>query len=301
MTKEFEIKTVGQAKLVLGDSILYIGSMPNDSVDLVITSPPYFMGKDYDKSLRIEDFIEIHNNLLPEIARIVKPGGSICWQVGNHVRGGVLTPLDVPIFNIMSSIGGIFLRNRIVWTFGHGLHARTRFSGRYETVMWFTKGSEYFFDLDSVRVPQKYPGKKSYKGNNIGNFSGNPLGKNPADVWEIPNVKARHLEKSDHPCQFPIALCQRLIRALSPMNGMIFDPFMGAGSAGAAALIENRQFLGVEIERDYYDISEKRCIMADEGLLRYRPLDKPIYMPDPKSSLARTPNEFLRSHNHHGE
>ena len=78
------------------------------------------------------------------------------------------------------------MRNRIVWHFGHGLHASRRFSGRYEVIMWFTKSDDYTFNLDAVRVPQKYPQKKHFKGPRRGELSGNPLGKNPGDVWEIP-------------------------------------------------------------------------------------------------------------------
>jgi len=87
------------------------------------------------------------------------------------------------------------LRNRIIWHFGHGLHAKNRFSGRYETILWFTKTNEYIFNLDPVRVPQKYPGKKHFKGPNKGKLSCNPKGKNPSDIWEIPNVKSNHVEK----------------------------------------------------------------------------------------------------------
>lgn len=77
------------------------------------------------------------------------------------------------------------LRNRIVWHFGHGLHASKRFSGRYETILWFSKTDNYIFNLDSVRVPAKYPGKRHFKGPKKGQPSGNPLGKNPSDIWEI--------------------------------------------------------------------------------------------------------------------
>jgi adenine-specific DNA-methyltransferase len=86
------------------------------------------------------------------------------------------------------------LRNRIVWTFGHGLHCQKRFSGRHETILWFTKSDDYKFKLDPVRVPSKYPFKKYFKGPNKGRISSNPLGKNPADVWDIPNVKANRAE-----------------------------------------------------------------------------------------------------------
>lgn len=173
----------------------------------------------------------MHEQLAPLLVRALKRGGSLCWQVGHHVNKGVVTPLDAIAYTIFSKHKDLLLRNRIVWTFAHGVHASRRFSGRHETVLWFTKGTDYTFDLDSVRVPQKYPGKRYYKGPKKGELSGNPLGKNPSDVWDIPNVKANHIEKTEHPCQFPVALAQRLIRALTKPGELIVDPFLGSGTS----------------------------------------------------------------------
>jgi adenine-specific DNA-methyltransferase len=184
------------------------------------------MGKEYDTSHSIEDFKADQLHLAPLLVRALRDGGSLCWQVGHHVQNGVTVPLDAIVYPIFAAQEGLFLRNRIVWTFGHGVHASRRFSGRHETILWFTKGHDYHFNLDAVRVPQKYPGKRHYKGPKKGEWSGNPLGKNPSDVWDIPNVKSRHIEKTDHPCQFPVALVQRLIRALVPAQGFVVDPFM---------------------------------------------------------------------------
>ncbi|MCL0184432.1 site-specific DNA-methyltransferase, partial [Klebsiella pneumoniae] len=111
------------------------------------------------------------------------------------------------------------------------------------------------FNLDEVRIPQKYPGKRSYKGPNKGQLSGNPIGKNPSDVWDIPNVKANHIEKTIHPCQFPVTIPQRLIKALTNKNGLVLDPFMGSGTTEVAALVEGRRFVGSEIQKSYFDIS----------------------------------------------
>ena len=156
------------------------------------------------------------------------------------------------------------LRNRIIWTFGHGLNPSQRFSGRHETILWFTKGETYSFNLDSVRVPQKYPGKKSYRGNKKGEYSGNPLGKNPTDVWDIPNVKANHVEKTEHPCQFPVAIPSRFIKALTLEDGVILDPYMGSGTTGVAAVLEGRKFIGAEIQENYYKIATDRIQQAND-------------------------------------
>ncbi len=276
-----------------GDCRELLAQMPNNSVDITISSPPYCIGKVYEsESTTTDDFIKTQKEILPEIIRVTKPGGSICWQTGYHVTDGIAFPLDFAIYEILRDFSEMTLRNRIIWTFGHGLHGTNRFSGRHETILWFTKGRKYKFDLDSIRVPQKYPGKRHYKGEKKGEFSGNPLGKNPGDVWEMPNVKANHVEKTEHPCQFPIALAQRLIRALAPSGGLVFDPFLGAGSTGAAAVIEKRRFLGAELSPTYRAISVNRLEQAKTGKIRYRPADEPVYIPRPNEAVAKRPEHF---------
>lgn len=268
--------------------------LPSNSVDLTITSPPYCMGKEYERTDRLRQFVALHLMVLPEVIRVTKMGGSICWQVGHHIRNGVATPLDFVVHDLMRQWPQVFLRNRIVWTFGHGLHGSNRFSGRHETILWYTKGDDYKFNLDDVRVPQKYPGKRFYKGARRGEFSCNPLGKNPGDVWELPNVKARHLEKTNHPCQFPIALAQRLIRALTNKGDLVLDPFIGSGTTAAAAILESRRVVGAEKKQKYYRTAVRRTRDAASQTLAYRPLEKPILVPDPRSEVATNP--FVITH-----
>ena len=269
-----------------------IRNMPDASVDLTVSSPPYCIGKSYEQTRSIDDFIESQNTVLPEIIRVTRTGGSICWQVGYHIKNGSVYPLDYVVFSVMSQAKDIVLRNRIVWTYGHGVHSRTRFSGRHEMVLWFTKGPDYVFDLDAVREPQKYPGKRNYKGPRKGQFSGNPKGKNPTDVWSIPNVKAKHIEKLDHPCQFPVGLAYRLVRALCPTAGIVFDPYMGTASTGVAAVLNGRRFLGSEIQDPYLELSRKRLTAAFDGTVPYRPVDKPVFVPHPGLAVARRPTHF---------
>ena len=282
-----------------GDCFDLIKQIPDHSVDIVITSPPYAMGKSYERPKDdLDTFIEKHEQLFPEINRVLKPGGSICWQVGYHVKNGVVTPLDFLIYDIISRVNlnlkiedKFILRNRIVWTFGHGLNNTNRFSGRHETLLWFSKGNGFDFDLDAIRVPQKYPGKTHYKGEKKGELSGNPLGKNPSDVWDIPNVKANHIEKTEHPCQFPVVIPQRLIRALTPDGGVVLDPYNGSGTTGVAAIIENRKYIGAELHDEYIEISKKRLQMAIDGDPQVRE-DKPIFEPSENMKVAKKPDHF---------
>lgn len=283
-----------------GDCLKLLKSIPSDSVDLIITSPPYCIGKAYeDPHDDIETFKRLHEDIFDDLYRVLKAGGSICWQVGYHVSDRCVIPLDYIVYDIFTNKSANFenpliLRNRIIWTFGHGLNSTKRFSGRHEMILWFTKGEQSVFNLDDVRIPQKYPGKKSYKGANKGNLSGNPLGKNPSDVWDIPNVKAMHVEKTDHPCQFPVAIPRRLIRALTAPNSLILDPFMGSGTTGVAAYVENRRFVGAEILKKYYDIAVNRLKETVSGNVKIRE-DKPVAKPDKNTAVAKLPEEFARA------
>jgi adenine-specific DNA-methyltransferase len=280
-----------KAKIFLRDARRFLADLPENSADLILTSPPYFMGKEYDTSPNLSDFLEEHKALLPLLLRALRPNGSLCWQVGHHIQNGVAVPLDAVIYSTFSS-PELQLRNRIIWTFGHGTHAKKRFSGRHETIMWYTKGADYFFDLDAVRVPQKYPGKKHYKGPNKGNWSGNPKGKNPSDVWLIPNVNANHPEKTAHPCQFPVGLAQRLIRALCPAHGQILDCYAGSGSTAVAAVIEGRSFLGCDINKSYVALARARIKEAQSGTVRYRPHDRAVYQPTGRDAVSTMPEHF---------
>lgn len=275
----------------------FLQSLPNEPLfDLVVTSPPYNIGKSYEKKDALETYLAWQTKLINLIVPRLKPTGSICWQVGNFVDNGQIAPLDIEFAPIFKS-HGLQMRNRIVWHFGHGLHTRRRFSGRYEVVLWYTKSDDYYFDLDAVRIPSKYPGKKHFKGPKKGEISGNPLGKNPEDVWEhvddvwnIPNVKSNHVEKTGHPCQFPVGLIERLVLSMTRPGDLVFDPFAGVGSSGVASAIHGRRFWGCELIAEYARESCQRIDDALNGAAKYRPHDKPLY-DHLKSSLSIKPEK----------
>lgn len=278
------------------DAEHFLDALPMQPIfDLVVTSPPYNLGKEYENQRPLEDYIDWQRRIIEKIHPRLKDTGSICWQVGNYVDNGSILPLDIELAPIFKDLQ-MHLRNRIIWHFGHGLHNKNRFSGRYEVIMWYTKGNNYTFNLDDVRVPAKYPGKRSYRGKNKGKLSGNPKGKNPEDVWEIPNVKGNHIEKTLHPCQFPVGLIERLLLALTNQNELIFDPFSGVASAGVAALLHNRCFWGCEIVEEYIKQGKLRLDQTLDGSIEYRPYDKPIY--DARtSSLSKIPDEWKEINN----
>lgn len=298
-----EYRADSEIVLYHGDVRDFLATIPDETVKLIITSPPYNIGKEYETRVSIERYLAQQENVIQELYRVLHPQGSICWQVGNYVEKSEIFPLDIFFYPIFKSLG-MKLRNRIVWHFGHGLHAKKRFSGRYETLLWFTKSDSYTFNLDDVRVPSKYPGKRHYKGPKKGQLSGNPKGKNPSDIWllmqqewetglwDIPNVKSNHPEKTGHPAQFPIELVERCVLAMTDENDWVLDPYAGVGSTLIAAIKRGRRAMGSEKEAKYVEIAQNRIIDYFAGRLKIRPLGKPVYQPTGREKIAQYPQEW---------
>ncbi len=293
-----------QVVMIQADVEKACSQLPREMFSLIITSPPYNIGKIYEKQVTLQDYLQWQTAVIEQLVSLLKPSGSLCWQVGNYVDDGEVFPLDMYFYPIFKQLG-LKLRNRVVWHFNHGLHASHRFSGRYETLLWFTKTDDYVFNLDPVRVPSKYPGKLHYKGKKQGTPSGNPLGKNPSDfweflqqewdtgVWEIPNVKSNHPEKTDHPCQFPVELVERCVLAMTNEDDWVLDPFAGVGSTLIAAAKQQRRVVGIDREAAYCTLAKQRVADFYEGRLKLRPLGKPVHEPSGNEKVARIPPEWL--------
>lgn len=289
------------------DALEFCKGLDSESAELIMTSPPYNIGKSYETRVNINDYIANFEPLISQLVRILASDGSICWQVGNFIENSEVYPLDIYFYPLFKSLG-LKLRNRIIWHFEHGLHCSKRFSGRYEVILWFTKSENYIFNLDDVRVPSKYPGKKYYKGSKRGELSGNPKGKNPSDIWEmtlsrlyddwdaliwdVPNVKNNHPEKLNHPCQYPVELVERCVLALTNPGGLVLDPFAGVGSTLIAALKNNRRAFGSEREKSFVDSGLERIAKLQEGTLITRPIYKEIWTPSVNDKIAQVPEEW---------
>lgn len=260
------------------DNLSFMRPLKKESMKLIITSPPYNIGKSYEKKSPLKNYIQDQAQVISECVRLLHSNGSLCWQVGNHVQEGEIFPLDIMLYHIFKD-HGLKLRNRIIWHFEHGLHCTKRLSGRYETILWFTKGDDYTFNLDPIRVPSKYPNKKHFKGPKAGQLSCNPNGKNPGDVWIFPNVKSNHVEKTVHPCQFPVELVERLVLSLTDEGDAVFDPYMGVGSSVIGAIKHGRAGYGCEIMPEYVEIAWQRLHALRAGTLKTRPMHKPVYDP----------------------
>jgi DNA modification methylase len=289
-----------------GDAMKVLDKYSRQKFDLIMTSPPYNVGKEYESAQSIENYLKGQEKIISRLVSMLNEEGSICWQVGNFVdkKSREIFPLDIFYYDLFKK-HNLILRNRIIWSFGHGLHASSRFSGRYETILWFSKSQNYIFNLNDVRVPAKYPGKTHYKGPNKGKISGNPRGKNPSDVWtvlrndwekeiwEIPNVKANHKEKTIHPCQYPIELVERCILALTNKNSWVLDPYAGVGSTLIAAIKNGRNVLGIEKYKKYVNIGKQRLELFKKNELNFRQIGQPIFEPNENMSVAKKPSNFL--------
>lgn len=284
-------KNEADVVLYKGDTLEMLRELPDGLAKLVVTSPPYNLGKPYESRMDVDEYVNQQAQVIKECVRVLDKTGSICWQVGNYVKSGQIIPIDILLFPIFSSFK-LQLRNRIIWQFGHGLHATKRFSGRYEVILWFTKSEDYYFNLDEIRIPQKYPSKKYFKGPKKGQLSGNPLGKNPSDIWDVPNVKANHVEKTDHPCQFPIELIERLVLSMTRPGDWVLDPFMGVGTTAIASLMHHRKAIGAEIVEEYVDIALDRIKQAADGSLRMRPMERPVF--DPANNDNYVPPKYIQ-------
>jgi adenine-specific DNA-methyltransferase len=271
-------RALSNAKIACEDNLAFMRRLESNSIKLIVTSPPYNIGKAYERKESLDKYVRAQAQVISECVRVLHNNGSICWQVGNHVQNGEVFPLDVILYDIFKR-HDLQLRNRIVWHFEHGLHCSKRLSGRHETILWFTKSSNYTFNLDAIRVPSKYPNKKHFKGPKLGQLSGNPLGKNPGDVWIFPNVKNNHVEKTTHPCQFPVELVERLVLSLTKPGDRVFDPYMGVGTTVVGAVKHRRYGLGCDIIPAYVDTAWERIHLLRAGLLRMRPMDRPVYDP----------------------
>lgn len=300
-------------RLLQADVSVALAAIPDESVQLVLTSPPYNLRKIYerDQAMTLEQYVKWLAPVVEQLCKKVTNSGSVCWQVGNFVRDGEVFPLDYYFYNMFLS-QGFKLRNRIIWKFNFGLHGTKRLSGRYETLLWFTKSDNYTFNLDPIRVPQLYPGKRhsSKKGEaKAGRPSGNPLGKNPSDfwtfsaddyfgenpVWEIPNVKANHPEQTIHPCQFPHELAERCVLAFSNSGDTVLDPFVGAGTTPIAAIKAGRSAIGIDRSEEYVRLTHARVSALRAGELQLRRSGGTVRKPKAGERVSQVPSEWVEA------
>jgi adenine-specific DNA-methyltransferase len=231
-------------------------ALDNDSVDLICTSPPYGIGMSYERAKTWAGYKEWINTWINEAYRVLKPSGSFWLNVGHMTVGrGQKVPLTYAYFELCP----LYLVQEVVWHFPSGNDAsRNRFCCRSERWMWFAHApGQCYFDLDAVRVKTKHPGDRR----------NNPLGANPGDVWFFDQIRNNSPEKvrigdDEHPCQYPRAMCRRIIKACCPEGGVVLDPFCGSGTTCYVASNLDRQYIGFELFPRFVKMAKKR--LADD-------------------------------------
>lgn len=240
-----------------GDSTEILGSVSEPLFDLTVTSPPYNIGKEYEKILPIVEYVKWCSKWMGHIFDATMPDGSFWLNVGY-----VSVPDQgkaVPLPYLLWDKSPFYMLQEVVWNYGAGVASRKNFSPRNEKFLWYVRNPDnYYFDLDSVRDPNvKYPNQKKN-----GKLKCNPLGKNPTDVWQFPKVTSganrASKERTPHPAQFPESVIERVVKSTSPESGIVFDPFLGSGTTSVVARAHGRASVGIEIRQDYLDIAVSR-------------------------------------------
>lgn len=241
------------------DCLTSMKRLKSEVVDLTVTSPPYNIGKEYEKFLPTDDYISWCTKWLKEIHNVTSPNGSFWLNLGYFEAPGKAKAAPIPYF--LWDKSPFYMIQEIIWQYGAGVAGRKFFSPRNEKFLWYVKNQEkYTFNLDDVRDKNvKYPNQKKN-----GKLKVNPLGKNPGDVWYIPKVTSganrSSKERMPHPAQFPMALIDRIIKASSNKGDLVMDPFLGSGTTAIVALHNNRNFVGFEIVDKYCEISKNRIL-----------------------------------------
>ncbi len=247
----------GKSIIYRGDCIEFMERMPNALIPLTVTSPPYNIGKEYEKRLTLEEYLDWTSEWLAQVYRITEETGSFWLNVGYVPVSG--KGKAVPLPYLLWDKTDFFMLQEVVWTYGAGVAARKTFSPRNEKFLWYVKDDgDYTFNLDDVRDPDvKYPNQKKN-----GKLKCNPLGKNPGDVWSIPKVTSGRgrasVERTPHPAQFPEALIERVILASSNPGDVILDPFLGSGTTAVVANRLGRLCVGFELREDYLKVASER-------------------------------------------
>lgn len=283
--------------LILTDCRKGLAHLPGDSVSLTHTSPPYNIGRNYRgfrDQHQLDEYSALVSEVFRELHRVTAPGGSVFWQVGYTSNGesselgsSGITALDC--FSIPLAIdAGFVLWDRVVWSYFGSMAFQTKFTNRYETILWLTKldksGSTPFFDLDQIREKSK-----SYDGRN------HVLGRNPGNVWESERVAFGSLGQTSHVAVFPEEVSEKIVRACSRVDDLICDPFAGSGTLPKVALTLGRRFVGTEISSSYIEEADQRLRLwapSEVGNLAFGLLVKHGFANEPskqsKSKLAQS-------------
>lgn len=255
------------------DCLFAMRKLPENFLDLTITSPPYNIGKEYEQKLSTSEYIDWCTQWIAEIYRITKPSGAFWLNLGYISIEGRAKAIPLP-YLLWDKIP-FYLLQELVWNYGAGVASKKTLSPRNEKFLWYVKDPDsYTFNLDEIRDPDvKYPNQKKN-----GKLRCNTAGKNPSDVWQVAKVTSganrSSTERAPHPAQFPTDLIDRLVKGFSGQSDLLLDPFMGSGTTAECAIRANRYVIGFELNEEYCEHIEDR-LMRVEADLRYNLLQPP--------------------------
>ncbi len=220
--------------------------VPDNSVALAFTSPPYNVGKDYENDISLEAYLTLIQKVGLEIYRVLKPGGKYVINIANLGRKPYI-PMHMYFYQVHMAIGFLPM-GEIIWMKGKGA------SGNCAWGSWKSAKSPRLRDLhEYLLVFAKESYSRPDKG--ISDISGEEFMESTLSIWQIPPESAK---KVGHPAPFPVELASRVIKLYSYVNDIILDPFVGAGATCVAARMHQRHYVGFDISREYCDITEKR-------------------------------------------
>lgn len=268
-------KSLGKAYCMDDNFLLYncdcmeaMSKLPPETFNLVVTSPPYNIGKEYEERMSKQEYLDWTRDWVSLVKKLLRPDGTFWFNIGFYKasKGKQYIPWEYHIYPLIQEISDLQLVQQIIWHYGAGVNCKLRFSPRKETWLFLVRDLDnYTFNLDDIRVPHKYPNQKKN-----GKIKVNPNGKNPGDVWKIKKVTSgknrASPERTDHPAQFPREVIDRIIQVSSNKGDLVLDPFIGSGTVAVSALKFGRLSVGFEVEQDYCDIAVKRYERNKEKL-----------------------------------
>lgn len=241
--------------------------LPDESIDLIVADPPYNLGKDYgnDSDKReSEAFLRWTEEWLNLSISKLKSNGSLyiftTWRYSPE------------IFVFLKS--KMLMLNEIIWDRkvpSMGGSTR-RYSSVHDTIGFFAKSKEHYFDLDSIRIPYDEETKKARSRSIFVGKKWLEVGYNPKDLWSVSRLHRIHSEREDHPTQKPLEIIERMVRASCPENGIVLDPFAGTGTTAIACLLNKRRYITYELNPEYYEMILNRIKRKSNFFLEPPPL-----------------------------
>ncbi len=271
-------------RTITGDAVQEMRKLDASSVDLVVADPPYNLGKNYGNNHDIKGFDEyltFSRDWLREAQRVLSPSGTLYVFMGFRFISYLYDILDREL--------QMFFNSWIVWHYTQGIGKTKGFSPRHDDILMFTKSQTTGFNLDAVRIPQKY-----YRDRN------NMRGANPGDVWEFSHVHYCNGNRQNHPTQKPEGLIERMVLASSDEGDLVLDPFSGSGTTLRVCQQLNRRAIGIEINPDYVTMTRDRLGAAFVGFDSIDPrmerVPRDLRRPDIREEYLKNHKEWFLAH-----